>query len=117
MANIREKAARKLRELREKALDKETQRKVREEIQKRFHQAKDQLKKLEVEFRKPENRMKAKEQVRLAKARLAMLKKQFLRKERMARAYTQRNPEKALAVAAAAGALVGAVWVGIRRHK
>lgn len=117
MAILRERAARKLGELKEKALDKETQRKVKAEIQKRFHQAKDQLKRLEVEFRKPENRMKAKEQVRLAKARLAALKRQFLKKERMARAYTQRNPEKALAVAAAAGALVGAVWVAVHRKR
>lgn len=117
MATLREKAARKLRELRERALDKETQRKVKEEIQKRFHQAKDQLQKLEVEFRKPENRMKAKEQIRLAKTRLSALKKQFLKKEKMARAYTQRNPEKALAVAAAAGALVGAVWVAVHRKR
>jgi len=53
----------------------------------------------------------------LAKARLAGLKKQFMKKERQARAYAMKNPEKALALAAAAGALVGAVWVAIKKRK
>ena|SRR5579883_3104944 len=115
MATLREKAAQKLKELKAKALDKDTQRKMKDEIKKRFDQAKAQLKRLEVEFRKPENRMKAREQIRLAKARLAGLKRQFVKKERQARSYTLKNPEKALALAAAAGALVGAVWAGIRK--
>jgi len=117
MADLGERAARKLRELGEKTLDPGTRRRVKEEIKKRFDQAKVQLKKLEVEFRKPENREKAKEQIKLAKARLAGLKKQFMKKERQARAYAMKNPEKALALAAAAGALVGAVWVAIKKRK
>jgi ElaB/YqjD/DUF883 family membrane-anchored ribosome-binding protein len=117
MATLKERAAQKLRELREKALDKETQRKVKEEIQKRFTETKDLLKKLETELRKPENRQKAEEKIKLAKAKLAKLKAEFLKRQTQAKAYTENNPEKALAVAAAAGALVGAFWVAVRRKK
>jgi hypothetical protein len=117
MATLRERAAQKLRELKEKALDKETQRRLREEIKKKFGQAREQMEKLEAEIRKPENRQKVEAQIRLAKARLLKLKREFVKKQRQARVYTEKNPEKALAVAAAAGALVGAFWVAVRRKK
>jgi len=121
---IRDKASAKWKEMRDKIKDKEAQRKIKGEIQKRLKQGKEVIQRLEKELRDPENRKKAedqlakaKAQIAAAKAKLEKLKVEFKKKEKQAVDYTLKNPEKALAVAAAAGALAGALWMAIKRKK
>lgn len=114
---FKDKAVKKLQELRAKLEDKETQRRIKDEIEKNLKLGREALLRLEKELSDPENRARAEEQVRRAKTKFLQLKKEFVKKQKQAVAYTKGNPEKALAVAAAAGALTGAIWSALRRKR
>ena len=114
---FKDKAVKKLQELREKLEDKETRRKIKDEIDKNLKLGRETLLRLEKELSDPENRAKAAEQLRLAKAKLQRFKQEFQKKQKKAVDYTRKNPEKALAVAAAAGALAGTLWSALRGKK
>jgi hypothetical protein len=114
---IKERASAKWTELKQKLQDKENQRRVKEEIAKRLTQGKEAIHRIERDLRDPETRARVENKLRDAKARAVRVKETFKKKEREAMAYTKESPEKALVVAAAAGALAGALWVAFRRKK
>lgn len=114
---IREEVTKKLKSLKERLDDKEFRQAVKEEVRKRLDEGLEMIDKIERELNSPENRKKAEEKIKEAKAKLAQLKEKFKEKRRQAVDYTQKNPQKALLVAAAAGALAGTVWAALRRRK
>ena len=114
---IRERVSAKWSELKQKLQDKENQRRVKEEIAKRLTQGKEAIHRIERELRDPETQARLENKLRDAKVRAARMKEVFKKKEREAMSYTKKNPEKALMVAAAAGALAGALWVAFKRKK
>jgi ElaB/YqjD/DUF883 family membrane-anchored ribosome-binding protein len=114
---LRDKASAAWSELKQKLQDKENQRRVKEEIEKRLKQGKEAIDRIEKELRDPENQARLENTLRDAKAKVVKAKAEFNRKKSQAVAYTKDNPEKALVVAAAAGALAGALWVAFRRKK
>jgi len=114
---LREKASTAWSELKQKIQDKENQRRVIEEIEKRLQQGREAIDRLEKELRNPENQARVENKVRDAKVKLAKAKAEFEKRKKQAVAYTQKSPEKALVVAAAAGAFAGALWVAFRPKK
>ena len=114
---LRDKAAKKLKELKAEALDKENRRRIKEEVRRRFTEGREKLRQIEKKLADPETRRKAEEELKKVRARYAKMKVEFQKREQQARDYTQKHPDKALAVAAAAGALVGALWMAVRRRK
>jgi ElaB/YqjD/DUF883 family membrane-anchored ribosome-binding protein len=114
---LKERARAKWNEWKHKLQDKENRRRVEEEIQKRLKQGKEAIDRIEKELRDPENRARAENKIRDARKKLAALKVEFNKKRNQTVVFTKENPEKALVVAAAAGALAGAVWVALRRKK
>ena len=87
------------------------------EIKKRLKQGREAIDRIERELRSPENQQKAKAKLKEAIAKVEKLKSEFRKREKQAVAYARKSPEQALVVAAAAGALAGAIWVAFRRRK
>jgi len=104
-------------EVKQKIQDKENQKRVKEEIEKRLKQGKEAIERLEKELNDPENQARLENRLRDAKADLAKAKAEFEKRKKEAVSFTQKSPEKALVVAAAAGALAGALWVAFRKKK
>ncbi len=104
-------------ELKQQLQDKENQKRVKEEIEKRLKQGKEAIERLEKELNDPENQTRLENKLKDAKAALAKVKAEYEKRKKEAVAYTQKSPEKALVVAAAAGALAGALWVAFRKKK
>lgn len=92
-------------------------RKLREKVEKTLRKGKETLVRLEKKYNTPENRAKVQAKVKEAKAKLLRARKEFTKKQKQAVAYTQKNPEKALAAALAAGAVAGALWTAFHRKK
>lgn len=107
----------KLEELKKKALDKDTQKKVKVEIDKRIREAKDVIQKVEKELKDPENQARVMNSLKDAKAKFRKLESEFKAQKNKAVAYAKENPEKALAAAAAAGALAGLIMGALKRKK
>ena len=78
---------------------------------------KEMIRKLEKEIRDPKNREKLKAKLAQWKVKVARLKTEFKKKQRRSEAYVRENPGKAVALAAAAGALAGALLLSLRRRK
>jgi len=84
------------------------------ELKKAKAKAKVEYKKAKALSKVELKKAQAKAKVELAKAKvqakkeLAVLKKKFLAAEKKAKAYTENNPEKAMAIAAGVGAAIGA---------
>lgn len=114
---LKERLGRKMKDARERLMDPGERRRLKAEVTARLKKGKETLRALEKKYNTPENRAKVVAKWKEAKTRVARAKKEFLKKERQAVAYTQRNPEKALAVAAAAGALAGALYTVLHRKK
>ncbi len=114
---LKEKASAQWNGLKQKLQDKENRRRVEAEIRKRLQQGREAIERMEKELRDPQNRAKVENQLRDLRQKLSKAKDEFNRKKSEAVAYTKENPEKALVVAAAAGALAGAVWSALRRKK
>ena len=114
---LKDKASAKWNEFKQKLQDKENRRRVEEEIRKRLKQGKEAIDRIEKELRKPENRQKVEAKIREARQKLVRMKTAFRKKQAQTVAYARKNPEKALVVAAAAGALAGAVWSALNRKK
>lgn len=104
-------------ELKQKIQDKENQKRVKEEIKRRLQQGREAIDRIEKELHDPENLARMENKVREAREKLKKAKAQFDKKKAQAMNYTKENPEKALVVAAAAGALVGALWTVLKRKK
>jgi ElaB/YqjD/DUF883 family membrane-anchored ribosome-binding protein len=92
-------------------------RKLREKVEKTLKEGQKTLLQLEKKYNTPENRAKVAAKVKEAKAKLLKAQKDFKKKQKQAVAYTQKNPEKALAAALAAGAVAGALWTALHRKK
>lgn len=92
-------------------------RKLRRKVEKTLKKGKETLVRLEKKYNTPENRAKVAAKVKEAKAKLLKAKKEFKKRQKQAVAYTQKNPEKALAAALAAGAVAGALWTALHRKK
>lgn len=114
---LRDKASAKWSEWEQKLQDKQNRQRVEEEIRRRLKQGREALHRLEEELTSPENRRKVEAQIREVRKKLAKMKAEFKKREARAAAYTKKSPEKALVMAAAAGALAGALWAAFRRKK
>jgi ElaB/YqjD/DUF883 family membrane-anchored ribosome-binding protein len=114
---LKEKASKAWNELKQKLQDKENQKRVRLEIERRLKQGKDAIDRLERDLRDPETQARMENKLRDLKGRVVKAKKSFVEKKKQAVAYSRKNPEKALLIAAAAGALAGALWVTVNRKK
>ena len=114
---FKENASEKWNEWKQKLQDRQNRKRVEAEIRKRLQQGREALSRLEKELTSPQNRQKVEAKIREAREKLAKMKAEFRKKEAQTVAYTKENPEKALVVAAAAGALAGALWVAFRRKK
>ncbi len=114
---IRSKATAAWNELKQKLQDKQNRQRVMEEIQKRLKQGREAIDRVEKELRDPENQARLENKLRDARLKVSRAKAEFNRKKTQAVSYARENPEKALVVAAAAGALAGAVWAALRRKK
>jgi len=107
----------KFEDLKKKVLDKETQKRVKAEVEKGIGKAKEAIAKVEKELKDPENRARLENHLRDAKTKVKKLQVEFKAQKAKAVAYTKQNPEKALAAAAAAGALAGVLLAALRRKK
>lgn len=114
---LKEKASKAWSELKQRIQDKENQKRVRLEIERRLKQGKDAISRVERDLRDPETQARIENKLRDLKARAGQAKKTFVAKKNQAVVYSRKNPEKALVIAAAAGALAGALWVAIHRKK
>jgi ElaB/YqjD/DUF883 family membrane-anchored ribosome-binding protein len=114
---LKEKASAVWSDLKQKVQDKENQRRVKAEIDKRLKQGHEAFERVKKEMKDPENRARIENKMRNAREKLRKAKAQFSKKKAQAVAYTKKNPEKALVVAAAAGALAGALLMAFRRKK
>jgi ElaB/YqjD/DUF883 family membrane-anchored ribosome-binding protein len=104
-------------ELKKKVLDKDTQKRVKAEIDKGLKKAKEAIDKVEKELKDPENQARVENSVRDAKAKLNKLKLEFKVNKARAVTFTKAHPEKALAAAAAAGALAGVILAALKRKR
>ena len=104
-------------ELKQQIQDKENQKRVKDEIEKRLKQGRAAIERLEKELKDPKNQAKLENKLREAREALAKAKAEFTKRKKQAVSYTQKSPEKALVVAAAAGALAGALWVAFSKKK
>ena len=114
---LKEKVSAKWSEWKQRLQDRENRRRVEEEIRNRLRQGQEAIRRIEKELTSPENRQKAEAKIREAREKLARMKVEFKKKQARTTAYARKNPEKALVIAAAAGALAGALWVAFRRRK
>lgn len=114
---LRDKASKVWSEVKQKLQDKENQRRVKEEVERRLRQGREAIERIEKELKDPENRARLENKLREAQEKFKKTKAQFDKKKAQAMNYTKDNPEKALVVAAAAGALVGALWMVLKRKK
>ena len=114
---LQEKVSTMWNEVKQKVQDKENQKRVREEIEKRLEQGKAAFARLEKDLRDPETQARIENKLRNMKGKVVRAKKAFVVRKKRAIAYSRKNPEKALLIAAAAGALAGALWVTVHRKK
>ena len=114
---IKEKASAAWSELKQKLQDKENQRRVKEEIERRLKQGREAFDRIEKELKDPENEARLDNKLFDAREKLRKAKAEFTKKKTEAVNFTRDNPEKALVVAAAAGALAGALWTVLKRKK
>jgi hypothetical protein len=112
---LKEKASAGWDELKRKVMDRKSRRKLQEEVRRRLREGRETIRRVEREMKNPGNRAKIEAKIKAAEAEWVRLKKEFRKKQEQAVTYTQKKPEKALAAAAAAGALVGALWAAFRR--
>jgi ElaB/YqjD/DUF883 family membrane-anchored ribosome-binding protein len=115
--SIRGKASAAWSEVKQKLQDKGNQKRVKEEIEKRLKQGIEAIDRVEKELRDPENQARAENKIRNAREKLKKAKAEFNKKKAETVAYVKANPEKALVVAAAAGAMAGALWSAFRKKK
>jgi ppGpp synthetase/RelA/SpoT-type nucleotidyltranferase len=104
-------------ELKQKLQDKGNQRRVKEEIKRRLQQGREAIDRVEKALQDPENRARMENKLRDVRERLKKAKAEFDKKKAEAVNYAKENPEKALVIAAAAGAMAGALWSVMRRKK
>ncbi len=114
---FREKAAEKWSELKQKLQDKQNRKRVEEEIKKRLKQAQEAFDRIEKDLKDPETWATVESQLRDASEKLKKAKAEFTKKKAEVAAYAKEHPEKALAAAAATGAVAGALWVAFRRKR
>ncbi len=84
--------------------------KLKDQIQKHLTEGKSKLIWLENLFTGEKNQEKIKTGFDQSKEKFITLKKRFVEFEEKAVHYTEKNPKKALAIAGAAGLLVGTLW-------
>ena len=114
---FREKASEAWSELKQKIQDKKNQQRVEEEIKKRLKQGIEAIDRIEKELKDPEIQARMENKFRDAREKLKKAKAEFMKKRAQTVAYTKDNPEKALVMAAAAGAMAGAMWSAFHRKK
>ena len=114
---IREKALEAWSELKQKIQDKKNQERVAEEIKKRLKQGVEAIDRVEKKLRDPKTQAKMQNKIREAREKLKKAKAEFNKKRAQTAAYAKNNPEKALVVAAAAGAMAVAIWSAFHRKK
>ncbi|HVZ81541.1 MAG TPA: hypothetical protein VHE12_12200 [bacterium] len=107
----------KLKEAKEKFSDPAEIRKIREKIEKVLKEGKATLIELEKKYNTPENRAKVEAKIKEGRAKILKAKEEFKKRQKQAVDYTQKNPEKALVAALAAGAVAGALWKTFHRKK
>lgn len=100
-----------------KAKGKKTEQKIKSQIDKHLKQGKSKLMWLEDKIMGEKSRLKIQAQLDKSKQKLNQIKKKFNEYEERAVEYTEKNPKKALAMATAAGILVGTVVSSFREKK
>jgi ppGpp synthetase/RelA/SpoT-type nucleotidyltranferase len=114
---LREKAAEKWSELKQKLQDKKNRQRVEEEIRKRLKQAQEAFDRIEKDLKDPETQARMENKLREASAKLKKAKAEFTKKKAEVVSYAKEHPEKALVAAAATGAVAGALWMAFRGKK
>lgn len=92
-------------------------RRAQEKIAKLLKEGKETLLELEKKYNTPENRARIEAKVKEAQAKLLRAQEEFKKRKKEAVDYTQKNPEKALVAALAAGAVAGAIWKTFHRKR
>jgi ElaB/YqjD/DUF883 family membrane-anchored ribosome-binding protein len=97
-------------DIEKKMMDKKTQAKIKVQVEKGFEQGRKKISKIWAQVKDKENQEKV-------IAKIKRMEKKYEAYEKRAVVYTEKNPEKALAISAAAGILVGAIWGAFYRKK
>jgi hypothetical protein len=90
---------------------------LKDEIQRHLAQGKTKLKWLEDQINDEKNHEKLKAQVENVKEKVTELKETFVRFEKKAVDYTEKNPKKALAMATTAGLLAASLWNSFQKKE
>jgi ElaB/YqjD/DUF883 family membrane-anchored ribosome-binding protein len=114
---IQRKVRKTVRRLVAKATDPALRRKAQEAVGVALKQGRETLLRYEKELSNPATRRRLREQWKHAKADLGLLKTELKKRERQAVSYAKRQPEKALAAAAAVGIAAGIVVAALRRRR
>lgn len=101
------KGATSFQKIKKKVTDPRYRAKIQKEVERKYAQNRRRVEALLKKLQDPAVRRRLKSKWRESKIRLQRLKVQFKESERKAKLYTKKNPGKALAFAAAAGAAVG----------
>jgi ElaB/YqjD/DUF883 family membrane-anchored ribosome-binding protein len=104
------KVMKQLGDIEKKMTDKKTQAKIKVQVQKGFEQGRKKIKEIWAQVQDKENQEKV-------MAKIKSMEKKYEAYEKKAVAYTEKNPEKALAISAAAGMLVGTLWGALHRKR
>ena len=106
-----------VRRLVDKATDPATRRKAEAAIKAALKKGRETVLRYEKGLAKPATRARLRAQYSHAKKDLAVVKQELKKKERQAVRFAKRQPEQALAVAAAVGLAAGIVVSALRRRK
>jgi ElaB/YqjD/DUF883 family membrane-anchored ribosome-binding protein len=93
------------------------QKSFKDEIQKHLAQGKAKLNWLETQIADEKNHQKLQAQLENVKEKVTELKETFIRFEKKAVDYTEKNPKKALAMATTAGLLAASLWNSFQKKE
>ena len=107
----------KLNDFKKKMQDKQTQARIKAEVERLLKEGRKQIDWLETQMRDPKNHERVRAEIEKARAQFDELKTKYKAKEKQAVEFTKANPKKALAVAAAAGVLAGTLMGAFKKRK
>jgi ElaB/YqjD/DUF883 family membrane-anchored ribosome-binding protein len=97
--------------------DRRKQEKVKKAVKASLKKAMIKIRQVERKLKDPRTRERAKTEMARLKAKVCILKTDYKKAERKAVRYTQENPKRALAIAAAVGVLAGTLLSAFRSVK
>jgi len=90
---------------------------AKEVLQARLKETMNHIKRLEKKLKDPKTRAQVRAEIARLKTRYRHLKLEYQKADRKAVRYTQKNPRKALAIAAAVGVLAGTLFSAFKKKK